>query len=80
MNTTQKIEQDKLDAKYTKAKAKVTATPTKANEKAYQKAKGEMARHRIASRGHTPHGKAGDATAKPATLKVKGTSTGPSAP
>ena len=72
MNTTQKIAQDKLDAKYTKAKAKVTDDPTPLNEKAYQKAKKEMAAARIASRGHTPHSKSGDATAKPATLKVKG--------
>ena len=77
MNTEQKIEQKKLDAKFTKAKAKVGKAPNKANEKAYQKAKQEMAAHRIASRGHTPHGKAGDAVAKPATLKVKGTATSP---
>ena len=78
MNTEQKITQAKLDAKFTKAKAKVVADQNPANEKAYQKAKHEMAAHRIASRGHTPHVKAGDAIAKPATLKVKGTATSPS--
>jgi len=78
VNTQQKIAQAKLDAKFTKAKAKVDAEPSKANENAYQKAKQEMAAHRIASRGHTPHVKAGDAIAKPATLKVKGTPTSPS--
>ena len=78
MNTEQKIAQKKLDAKFTKAKAKVTEAPTSANEKAYQKVKHEMAAHRIATRGHTPHAKAGDAIAKPATLKVKGTATSPS--
>jgi len=66
------------NAKVTKAKAKVVADKNPANEKAYQKAKQEMATHRIASRGHTPHVKAGDAIAKPATLKVKGTATSPS--
>ena len=78
MNTEQKITQAQLDAKFTKAKAKVVADQNPVNEKAYQKAKQEMAAHRIASRGHTPHVKAGDAIAKPATLKVKGTATSPS--
>ena len=78
MNTTQKIAQAKLDAKFTKAKAKVVEAPTPLNEKAYQKAKKEMAAHRIATRGHTPHGKAGDVTVKPATLKVEGISKSPS--
>ena len=77
MNTEQKITQKKLDAKFTKAKAKVTADPNEINERAYQKVKHEMAAHRIATRGHTPHVKAGDAVAKPATLKVKGTPTSP---
>ncbi len=78
MNTEQKIAQKKLDAKFTKAKAKVVEDPNDINERAYQKAKQEMAAHRIASRGHTPHVKAGDAIAKPATLKVQGTATSPS--
>ena len=54
MNTQQKIVQDKLDAKFTKASVKVKANPTPANEKAYRKAKREMSDHRRASRGHEP--------------------------
>lgn len=69
MNTADKIELKKAETKFTKAKLAVDGTPKK--EAAYQKAKRSLAELRISLRGHTPHGKKGDATAKPETLKAK---------
>jgi hypothetical protein len=72
LNTTQAIALKKAEARFTRAKAAVTETPTLAKEKAYQKAKSELASLRIGSRStRTPHARDGYAVATPTTLQVQ---------